>query len=81
FERVASCRCRDLSPDGKDEVLNLLAVEFTQTDSPAGTVTLTFSGGPALRLEVECLEAELVDLGPCWTTGKCPEHKDAQARA
>jgi hypothetical protein len=23
-----------------------------------------FSGGPALRLEVECLEVELVDLGP-----------------
>ena len=32
--------------------------------APAGTVTLVFSGGPALRLEVECLEVELVDLGP-----------------
>ena len=31
-------------------------------------VTLTFSGGAALRLEVECLEAELADLGPAWAT-------------
>ena len=51
-------------PTGKDKVLNLLAVEFETTDTPAGVVTLVFSGGPALRLEVECLEVELVDLGP-----------------
>ena len=29
----------------------------------SGVVTLIFSGGAALRLEVECLERELVDLG------------------
>ena len=77
FERVKSCKCRDLSPGHPDEVLNLLAVEFTETDAPGGVVTLTFSGGPALRLEVECLEAELADLGPTWTAGKCPAHGDA----
>ena len=43
-------------------------------------MTLTFSGGAALRLEVECLEAELVDLGPVWTTEACPAHTlEAQA--
>jgi hypothetical protein len=25
-------------------------------------------------LEVECLEAELADLGPSWTTAACPVH-------
>ena len=55
-------------------MLNLLAVEFAETDAPAGVVTLTFSGGPALRLEVECLEAELADLGPTWTAAGCPAH-------
>jgi hypothetical protein len=72
FERVLSCKSRQV--DGKDAVLNLLAVEFAETDAPAGVVTLTFSGGPALRLEVECLEAELADLGPTWTTAACPAH-------
>ena len=78
FERVLACKCRDLRPAEKDAVLNLLAVEFKETDAPAGIVTLTFSGGPALRLEVECLEAELADLGPTWTAAACPAHSDRE---
>jgi len=74
FERVLACKCRDVNPAGKDAVLNLLAVEFAQTEAPSGVVTLTFSGGGALRLEVECLEAELADLGPSWTASTCPSH-------
>jgi hypothetical protein len=76
FERVLSCKCRQVNPAGKDAVLNLLAVEFAETDAPAGVVTLTFSGGAALRLAVECLEAELADLGPVWTAAGCPSHAD-----
>ncbi len=76
FERVQSCKCKAVNPAGKDAVLNLLAVEFSETDAPAGVVTLTFSGNAALRLEVECLEAELADLGPTWTTDGCPAHPD-----
>ena len=79
FERVQSCKCKGLKPPaGDDAVLNLLSVEFTPTDEPAGTVTLYFSGGGALRLEVECLEAELADLGPTWTTATCPAHADGE---
>ena len=79
FERVLSCKCKGLKPPaGEDAVLNLLSVEFTQTDEPAGIVTLHFSGGGALRLEVECLEAELADLGPTWTTATCPAHADGE---
>ena len=74
FDRVAACKCRDLSAVQKDQVLNLLAVEFEVKDEPAGVVTFTFSGGGVLRLEVECLEVELTDLGPCWGTDCCPEH-------
>jgi hypothetical protein len=74
FDRVLACKCRNLDCVQKDQVLNLLAVEFNAKDEPAGTVTLIFSGGGALRLDVECLEVELADLGPCWTTDCCPEH-------
>ena len=66
-------------PAGKEAVLNLLAVEFDETDAPAGVVTLIFSGGAALRLDVECLEAELADLGPVWTAAGCPSHSEAEA--
>lgn len=76
FERVTACKCRNCSncEEGKQQVLNLLAVSYEPTDQPAGIVTLTFSGGAALRLEVECLEIELADLGPTWTTDYCPAH-------
>ena len=74
FDRVLACKCRQVTSAEKDAVLNLLAVEFEQTDPPAGVVTLIFSGGAALRLEVECLEAELTDLGAAWTTTTCPGH-------
>jgi DUF2948 family protein len=64
FDRVLCCKCKQVAPASKDKVLNLLAIEFETTDTPAGVVLLVFSGGPVLRLEVECLEVELVDLGP-----------------
>jgi hypothetical protein len=76
FERVNSCKCRSVNPAGKDAVLNLLAVEYAETDPPGGVVTLMFSGGGVLRLEVECLEAELVDLGPSWPAAQRPVHVD-----
>jgi hypothetical protein len=76
FDRVNAFKCRNVAPGQKDAVLNLLAVEFLEEDAPAGVVLLTFSGGAALRLEVECLEAELADLGPAWATAACPAHQD-----
>ncbi|HSL79439.1 MAG TPA: DUF2948 family protein [Pseudolabrys sp.] len=76
FERVLSCKCRQVDPAHKDDVLNLLAVEFSETEAPSGVVLLEFSGGATVRLEVECLEAELADLGATWTTGHCPAHVD-----
>lgn len=75
FERVFSCKCRSISPADKNAVLNLLAVDFTETDSPGGVVTLAFDNGAALRLEVECLEAEIADLGPAWDC-ECPKHSE-----
>jgi hypothetical protein len=81
FERVSCCKCRSVNPHGKDDVLNLLAVEFSETDAPGGVVTLTFSGGGALRLEVECLEVELADLGPSWPADRRPIHADGSPDA
>jgi hypothetical protein len=74
FERVSACQCRHVNPAGKDAVLNLLAVEFEETDAPAGVVKLIFSGDAVLRAEVECLEAELADLGPSWSVSARPAH-------
>jgi len=74
FERVLACQCQKCDAVKKSDILNLLAVMFDESDPPGGVVTLTFSGGAALRLQVECLEAELADLGPGWAAKSCPAH-------
>lgn len=74
FERVRTVRQNGVPQREPNAVLNLLAVAFEPTDAPAGHVLLTFSGGAALRLDVECLEAHLRDLGPRWTAKSRPGH-------
>ena len=76
FDRVNSIKCRNVNCKDRQTMLNLLAVEFDESDSPGGVVTLMFSGGAALRLEVECLECELVDLGPVWAETCRPTHAE-----
>jgi Protein of unknown function (DUF2948) len=74
FDRVLACKCRGIDPSNKEARLNLLTVEFAERDAPAGAVTLIFSGGGSIRLEIECLEAELADLGEVTTAAACPDH-------
>jgi hypothetical protein len=61
-------------------MLNLLGILFEQTTTPAGVVTLTFSGGATIRLEVECVDAQLRDLGARWKTRNKPGHADVDAQ-
>jgi hypothetical protein len=76
FDRVRSCKAKDVDL-AKGAPLSLLAVEFDETDTPSGTVTLVFSGTATFRLDVECLEVELADIGPERDAGCCPDHKVA----
>lgn len=77
FERVLSAQVTGIDLEAKREVLSLLAVEFKKGDAPAGVITLHFSGGGAIRLAVECVEAELRDLGATWRTKSIPSHPDS----
>ncbi|MFG1393350.1 DUF2948 family protein [Xanthobacter agilis] len=75
FERVRDAKCRGIDMAQRNGVLNLLAVTFIPTDLPSGYVLLTFSGGGEVRLEVECIEAGLKDLGPAWGCAHAPRHE------
>ncbi len=74
FERVIAAHVSKIDLNSKDSVLSLLAVQFESKDDPEGFVTLHFSGGGAIRLHVECIEAELKDLGAAWATAQKPAH-------
>jgi len=74
FDRVLGARLKNLKPSTGGKVLSLLAIRFEAGDPPSGHVTLTFSGDASIRLQVECIEAELRDLGPAWRTRSKPRH-------
>ena len=75
FDRVLSAQSTGFSREDQDEVLSLLAIRFAEGEAPAGAVELTFAGGAAIRLEVECIEARLADLGAAWETRSRPAHR------
>jgi hypothetical protein len=64
FDRVLSCKSRNIDLAAPPETaLELLGIEFHPTEPPGGSAVLLFNHGGALRLDVECLECELADLG------------------
>ena len=64
FDRVLSCKSRNIDLKAPEAALDLLGIEFHPGEPPGGSAVLMFSQGGALRLDVECLECELTDLGP-----------------
>ena len=74
FERVLGAKVQGIDLAHKDAVLELLAIAFEPGEAPQGHVMLHFAGGGAIRLEVECIEAELKDLGPVWRARSMPQH-------
>jgi len=63
FDRVLSCKSRNIDSAAPQAALELVGIEFHPGEAPSGSAVLLFSHGGALRLDVECLECELTDLG------------------
>jgi Protein of unknown function (DUF2948) len=74
FDRVLRVSQLGLDEKTRDDVINLLAVSFEKTDPPAGMIILAFADGALLRLEVECVEAELRDMGFRQAATACSGH-------
>jgi Protein of unknown function (DUF2948) len=63
FDRVLSCKSRNIDLAMPETALELIGIEFHPGDAPSGAAVLLFNHGGALRLDVECLECQLTDLG------------------
>ena len=63
FDRVLACKSRNIDLDRPDNTLELVGIEFHEHEAPGGSALLMFAEGAAIRLDVECLECELTDLG------------------
>ncbi len=76
FDRVLSARSRHVRLDERDAVVCLLAIRFepAPASDPSGIVELVLAGGGTIRLEVECIDAGLADLGDAWPARARPNH-------
>ncbi len=80
FEHVTAVKTLNIGQAAADAVLDLLAVKFEEQAAPGGIVTLVFAGGGAIRLYVDCIEAELRDLGGVWSALRRPDHEPEQSK-
>jgi hypothetical protein len=78
FDGVLSVKSKNIKMGAPGAVLSLLAIKFTPAgaEDPSGKVELTFSGGGAMLLEVECLDAALADLTGPWAARGRPTHEE-----
>jgi hypothetical protein len=74
FDRVIAVKSTGIDRSVPNAILSLLAIEFTAGEAPAGEIRLLFAGGGEIRLSVECIEAQLADLGAAWQTKARPAH-------
>lgn len=76
FDRVVNVKAKGVVLSNPNAVLELLAVLFEPGEEPSGTIEFAFAGGGTVRATVECVEAQLTDLGAAWATEKKPEHRE-----
>ncbi len=79
FERVTAAQILGIDLSSGSTVLSLLAIAFEPAELPAGRILLHFAGGGAVRLDVECIEGELRDLGAVWAASSTPDHSAADS--
>ena len=72
---VLKAQTQDLPFGDPDQVLSLLAITCESLDDGQALIELRFSGGAAIRLEVECIDAVLEDLTAPWLARARPSHE------
>ena len=76
FEGVMAVKSRRVRPDAAEALASVLSLGFIPDEEPpGGIVRLLLAGGGEIALEVECLDAVLIDTGPTWPSPRRPDHE------
>lgn len=75
FAQVNGVKVSGIDRTDKEMVLSLLAVLFEAIDEPSGEIELVFAGDGAIKLNVECIEAQLSDMPAAWEAKGRPSHE------
>lgn len=81
FDGVLKVQSQKVKLGAGDAVVSILALRFTANDAkenedsdPGGTIEIVLGGGGAIRLSVECVDAELTDMTAPWAAQGKPDH-------
>jgi hypothetical protein len=78
FDGVLKVQSHNIKLGAGEAVVALLAIRYTPNtadEDPGGVIELTFAGGGAIRLTVEMIDAELVDMTEPWAARAVPDHE------
>jgi DUF2948 family protein len=76
FEGVLNVKSRKVRHDAPDALAAVLQIGFTPApEPPGGIVRMLLAGGGEIAVEVECLDALLMDMGAPWRTPRRPDHE------
>jgi hypothetical protein len=76
FDGVLKVQSSNVKLGAGEAVVSVLALTFTPAggEDPGGIVEIVLAGGGAIRLTVECLDAELADMTGPWAAIGTPDH-------
>ncbi|WP_421791261.1 DUF2948 family protein [Hyphobacterium sp.] len=75
---VLEVKSKRLKRGVESAVVSLLSLDFEMGEAPGGALKLVFSGGGALRLDVECIDLILADISEPWPAKSRPEHETGE---
>jgi hypothetical protein len=86
FDGVLKVQSSKVKLGAGEAVVSLLALRFepagakeNEEADPGGVIEIVLAGGGAIRLTVECIDAELADITGPWAAMGVPDH-DAERR-
>ena len=81
FNGVLKAQSNKVKLGLSEAVVSILALRFTANGmgkndeaDPGGTIEIVLAGGGAIRLMVECIDAELLDMTSAWAARGTPDH-------
>ncbi|MEO8301217.1 MAG: DUF2948 family protein [Rhizomicrobium sp.] len=76
FDGVLKVQSSKVKLGAGEAVVSLLALRFEAAgnEDPGGVIEIVLAGGGAIRLTVECIDAELIDITGAWAARGTPDH-------
>jgi hypothetical protein len=81
FDGVLKVQSHKVKLGAGEAVVSILALRFTANggEDPGGMIEIVLGGGGAIRLTVECVDAELSDMTAPWAAQSTPNHDQETA--